>query len=117
MSQPTRLSHGEGPASSPARREELLSLLSTSGTLAGLCITVVAFMNTFDKSRSDVSVVDDVFAICAAVFLLCIYVSFWALKSRTPRVAAVLVTVADGLFLIALTGMTLAAFIMVYTIV
>ncbi|SEQ82866.1 hypothetical protein SAMN04488038_11150 [Solimonas aquatica] len=104
-------------STAPARREELLSLLSTSGTLAGLCITVVAFMNTFDKSRSDVSIADDAFAICAAVFLLCIYVSFWALKSGTSRVAGLLVTVADTLFLIALTGMTLAAFIMVYTIV
>lgn len=100
----------------PARREELLSLLSTSGNLAGLCITVVAFMNTFDKSRSGVSIVDDLFMICAAVFLLCIYCSFWALKTRRPRITGLLVGIADSLFLLALTAMTLAAFIMVYTI-
>ena len=39
------------------RRDELLSLLSTSGSLAGLCITVVALMNTFNKARADVTVV------------------------------------------------------------
>lgn len=106
----------EESSSPPARREELLSLLSTSGTLAGLCITVVAFMNTFDKTRSGVSVVDDLFAVCAAVFLLCIYFSFWALKTRALRIAVLLVAVADVLFLAALTTMTVAAFIMVYTI-
>jgi hypothetical protein len=54
------------------RRDELISLLSTSSELAGLCITVVALMNTYNKARADVTVVDDMLAVCAAVFLLCI---------------------------------------------
>ena len=98
------------------RREELPSLLSTSGALAGLCITVVALMNTLDKSRANVSIVDDVLAVCAAAFLLCIYLIFWALRSHEPSISQVLIKVVDGVFLLAMTSMTLAAFLMIYTI-
>jgi len=102
---------------SPAiRREELLNLLSTSGSLAGLCITIVAFMNTFDKSQASTTIVDDMLAMCAAAFLLCIYLIFWALRSRKPSLAGVLIKVVDAVFLLATTSMTVAAFIMIYTI-
>ena len=98
------------------RRDELLSLLSTSGSLAGLCITIVALMNTFDKKHASVSIIDDMFGACAAVFLLCTYLIFWALRSRSPARSMVLTKILEALFLIALTGMILAAFMMIYTI-
>lgn len=98
------------------RREELLSLLSTSGTLAGLCITVVALMNTFDKTQASVSIVDDMFGICAVAFLLCIYLIFWALRSHSATLSVVLIKTLEGVFLSAMTLMTVAAFFMIYTI-
>jgi len=97
-------------------REELLSLLSTSGSLAGLCITIVALMNTFDKARAQVTLVDDMLALCAGGFLLCIYLIFWALRARRSSLRVILIRVADGVFLLAITSMTLAAFVMIYTI-
>ncbi len=104
------------PNSGNGTRQELLSLLSISGSLAGLCVTVVAFMNTFDKTRAEVSVVDDVFAFCAAGFLLCIYVIFWALRSHKTTLSAILLKVVDGVFLLTLTSMTIAGFAMIYAI-
>lgn len=98
------------------RLEELLSLLSTSGSLAGLCITIVALMNTFNKARAAVSIVDDLLAICAAAFLSCIYLILWALRSRRTSLSVVLIRVVDGVFLLATTTMTIAAFLMVHTI-
>ena len=41
---------------------------SVSTTLSGLCITVVALMNAFEKKVATVSIVDDMFAICALFF-------------------------------------------------
>ncbi|MGA7181122.1 MAG: hypothetical protein WBX11_16270 [Thiobacillaceae bacterium] len=104
------------PNSVSWRREELLSLLSTSGALAGLCITVVALMNTFDKTRASVSIVDDMFGVCAAGFLGCIYLIFWALRSGKASISVVLIKAVEGVFLLAITAMTIAAFIMIYTI-
>ncbi len=98
------------------RREELLSLLSTSAQLAGLCITVVALMNSFDKTGAYISIVDDILAVCAATFLLCIYLIFWALRSQKPSISEALIKVVDGVFLLAMTAMTFAAFMMIYTI-
>ena len=97
-------------------RDELLSLFSVSGTLAGLCITVVAFMNAINRGQSAVTIVDDVLAVCAAGFLTCIYLIFWALKTPNAKLASILIKVVDSLFLLTLTSMTIAAFIMIYTI-
>ena len=98
------------------RREELLSLLSGSAQLAGLCITVVALMNTFDKTRAYISIVDDILAVCAATFLLCIYLIFWVLRSHKPSISEALIKVVDGVFLLAMTAMTFAAFMTICTI-
>jgi hypothetical protein len=106
----------ERPESITARRDELLELHSSSAQLAGLCITVVALMNTFDKSLTRVSIVDDIFAICAAAFLVCIYLIFWALRSYKARVAITLIRLVDGLFLGTISVMTAATFVMIYTI-
>src|ERR1700690_3449342 len=98
------------------RRQELLSLLSTSGTLAGLCITVVALMNTFDRSRAAVTIVDDMFGVCALAFLSCIYLIFWAIRSRKFSIIEMLIKAVEGIFLMAMTFMTVTAFLMMYTI-
>ena len=95
-------------------REELTSLLSLCGTLAGLCIGIVAFINA--AGRGAATRVDDVLAVCAATFLLCIYLIVWALRSRAPRRAAVLARSVEIFFLCALTVMTGAGFVMVYAI-
>jgi hypothetical protein len=97
-------------------RAELLNLLSASATLAGLCITVVALMNTLDRAKSAISITDDVLAICAAAFLLCTYLIFWALRAKSPGLLRVLLKAVDVVFLVSLSAMTLAAFIMIYTI-
>jgi hypothetical protein len=97
------------------KRAELLSLLSASGTLAGLCITVVALMKTFDKTGSAVSIIDDLLAGCAAGFVACIYLIFWALRSPNLVTFSRLGRLVDGVFLLALGSMTGAGFLMVYT--
>jgi hypothetical protein len=118
LREPTSARRATEPASFRGpnwKRAELLSLLSASGTLAGLCITVVAVMNTFDKSGSAVTIIDDLLAGCAAGFVACIYLIFWALRSPNSAMFSNLVRVVDGVFLLALGCMTGAGFLMVYT--
>jgi len=103
-------------ANSSWLREELLHLLSVSATLSGLCITVVALMNAFAKEITTVSVVDDIFAICALLFLICMYLIFTALRMKNTHRLNSVVNLIDFLFLLAMTSMTLAGFVMVYTI-
>jgi uncharacterized membrane protein YjfL (UPF0719 family) len=96
------------------RSGELASLLSLCGTLAGLCIGIVAFINT--SHRGAATLIDDVLAVCAAVFLLCIYLITFALRTRSPKRAALLTRIIELLFLATLTVMTVAGFFMVYTV-
>ncbi len=60
--------------------------------------------------------VEDMWAVCAAALGGSLYLIFWALKTFSPRLAARVIRIADMLFLSALLVMTLAGFIMVYTI-
>ena len=97
-------------------REELLNLLSVSATLAGLCVTVVALMKTLGRNSSSATIADDMFAVCSLLFLANCYLIFWALKTSKPALSNLLVSMLDVVFLVALTLMTGAAFVMVYTV-
>jgi hypothetical protein len=109
--------HGSGVTDSgdpPDQRNELTSLLSLCGTLAGLCIGIVAFIN--GSHRGAATLIDDVLAACAATFLLCIYLITFALRTRDARRTALLTQTIELLFLATLTVMTIAGFFMVYTV-
>jgi hypothetical protein len=97
-------------------RDELLSLLSVSGTLAGLSVTVVALMRTLGTSKLATTIIDDLFALCALLFLTCSYLIFWALRTQREEVARLFIKIVDVVFLVGLTLMTAAAFMMVYTV-
>lgn len=96
-------------------REELRHLLSTSGTMAGLCITAATLFATLRKIDSK-TIVDDIFVLSALLFLLCTYCVFWALRSRHSATSHMLARMADVLFAVALTSMVSAGFIMTYTL-
>jgi hypothetical protein len=97
-------------------RDELLHLLWVSGTLAGLCVTVVAVMHTIGRDAFTTSIIDDLFALCGLLFLTCTYLIFWALRIRQARLARIFIQVVDTVFLVGLTLMTAAGFMMVYTV-
>jgi hypothetical protein len=104
------------PTNNTWLREELLSLLSLSGTMAGLCITGVTLFYTVGKSSRAGTIVDDLLAVCALLFLVCTYVIFFALRIRKPALVALLEKFVDVLFVIALTGMVGTGFVMLYTV-
>ncbi len=97
-------------------REELLHLLSLSGTLAGLCITGVALFRTMGNVSLSATIADDMLTISALLFLICTYAIFFALRGKSTAQADLCEKIADGLFLLALTGMVAAGFVMAYTI-
>lgn len=97
-------------------RDELLALLSVSGTLAGLCITGVTVFHSPEKKSLTTSIVDDTLAFAALLFLVCTYLIFIGLRSKKPCVALWLEKLIDALFLLGLTTMVFAGFVMVYTL-
>lgn len=107
----------QAPVKAPAwQREELLWLLSLSGTMAGLCVTGIALLHAVGPSSRAGTVADDMLSICALLFLLCTYVVFFALRTQREGLARLLDRVVDGLFTLALTLMVGTGFVMVYTV-
>lgn len=97
------------------QREELLWLLSLSGTMAGLCITGVTLFATGRTSAAG-TIADDLLAMAAVVFLVCAYAFFFALRSPSERRALRLETLGDTLLAIGLTMMVLTGVVMAYTV-
>lgn len=98
-------------------REELLHLLPLSGSLAGLCIGSITLFRVVGKAAAVSSVADDLLAVCALLFLVCTYLTFWALRTHAPRRAALLVALVDVAFLLALTVLVGVGFLLVYAVV
>lgn len=97
-------------------REELTHLLSLSGNLAGLSITGVTIFHTFGAASATATIVDDILAVTALLFLLCCYISFFALRSNRSSLTMKLIWITDTLFLLALTLMVASGFLMLYTL-
>ena len=95
-------------------RDEMLHLLSLSGTLSGICVTGVTLLHTAGKASLQETLADDILAISALMFLLCTYMIFFTLRTRQESLALTLEKVVDTIFLLALTGMVTSGFIMVY---
>jgi hypothetical protein len=97
-------------------REELLQLLSVSGTLAGLAITGVAMFRSLGRETMSTTIADDLLAIAALIFLLCSYIIFFGLRTEREALARKFERFVDLLFLLGLTVMVASGFIMVYSV-
>jgi len=114
MSDPSHLPAAPAPDGAtpydPARdRDVLLRLLSVTASLAGLCIAALGFMEIGAPDAGVRSFADEVIALDGLLFVFCVYLILWALRTtRVPRVR-ILTRVIDVVFLFALTTMLLAS--------
>ncbi len=97
-------------------RDELLHILTLSATLAGLCVTGVTLFHTMGNNAVRATSADDLLVTSAFLFLLCTYIIFFALRTKQGVLAVNLEKLADTLFLLALTGMVISGFVMLYTV-
>jgi len=74
-------------------------ILPTSATMAGVSITVVSLVRLLETHAGIATIIDDIAAVAAVVFLLSVFLSFMSL--RTPGAAGV-ERYADGVFLFGL---------------
>ncbi len=95
-------------------RDVLLRLLSVTASLAGLCMAALGFMEAGSPEASLRTYADEVIAFDALLFVVCVYLILWALRTIDVRRAYVLGRVVDWVFLAALTTMLVAAAYIVY---
>ena len=95
-------------------RDVLLRLLSVTASLAGLCIAALGFIEMGDGSASMRTYADELIAFDALLFVCCVYLILWALRTRSARRAHALARTVDAVFLFALTTMLIAAAYIIY---
>jgi hypothetical protein len=98
-------------------RDVLLRLLSVTASLAGLCIAALGFLEASDRSALAGSFADEVIAIDAVLFVSCVYLILWALRTSSPRRADLLSRIINGIFLFALTTLLLASTYVIFWLV
>lgn len=95
----------------------LLSLLSTSGTQAGLSMALVGIVNLKIVDTKVETIADDMFLFSSLGFLIVCYLVFFALRRiRSPKVQ-IWTTMIDVVFLFSITLLVMAGFVVVYAFV
>ena len=95
-------------------RDVLLRLLSVTASLAGLCMAALGLIEYGSPATSSRTYADEVIAFDVLLFVACVYLILWALRTLSVRRAYTLGRVVDWVFLLALTTMLLAATYIVY---
>ena len=99
----------------PAKdRDVLLRLLSVSASLAGLCIAALGFIEYGTPEAALRAYADEVIAFDALLFVCCVYLILWALRTSSLPRARKLSKLVDIVFLVALTTMLVASGYIVY---
>jgi hypothetical protein len=97
-------------------RDAMFSLLSTSGTLAGIGVGLVGFINV-GRGGVAATLADDILLLSALGFLVVCYLVFFAVRNDNPGTARRMMQVIDLLFLASMTLMVLAGFIVAYALI
>jgi hypothetical protein len=95
-------------------RDVLLRLLSVTASLAGLCIAALGFLEAADRPQLDHSYADELIALDAFLFVGCVYLILWALRTSRPERAVRLGRIVDIVFLFALTTLLVASAYIIY---
>ncbi len=95
-------------------RDVLLRLLSVTASLAGLCMAALGFMEYSTPEAAYRTFADEIIALDALLFVCCVYLILWALRTTSVPLAHRLGRVVDWVFLVALTTMLVAAGYIVY---
>ena len=97
-------------------RDLLLRVLSVQASLAGFSIAAIGLIRFSTRSQSFSTFADDLLGLCALVFLVSTYLTFWALRTRSDARMQWLARWVDGLFLAGLTGLVTAGFMILYAL-
>jgi drug/metabolite transporter (DMT)-like permease len=98
----------------PLERDIAIHIFSASAAMVGVCLTVISIVQTFARSREVQTLVDDVLAIKALVFLCACLLSYWALRTRSIRRMHRVESAADMVFLTGLCGTVCACGMIVW---
>ena len=95
--------------------DSLDTLVSASGTLAGIALALVGVLSAKNSLTKTETVADDFFLFSSIGFLIVLAICYLAQKERSPSRTARTQKTAEWLFSISLGLLLIAGFVIVYT--
>jgi hypothetical protein len=95
----------------------LLTLLSVSAAMAGVCLTAIGLVSVIEAIRSLRVWVDDMLAIGALLFSLVTLLSFLGIRTNVRYSWRSYLLVLDVLFCIGIVTMVLASLLLTYVVI
>ena len=89
-------------------------IFTVSAGMVGVCITVIGIINIITSAKKIATLIDDITAINAVIFLLACIISYIAIKTRGKQLRLLLEKIADGIFISGLILMVIICFSIVY---
>lgn len=111
--------NSESHSGPPTTGEGRLSghIFAVSAGLVGVCLTVVGLFNIFRQPGASGGMADNLIAIDAMIFLLACLSAYLALRSERQAQWRRLERLADGLFLLGISGMVLISAMIAYELI
>ncbi len=106
--------HPPNKNDAPLERDIAIHIFSASAAMVGVCLTVISIVQTFTRSQLVQTLVDDVLAVNALIFLCACLLSYWALRTRSLKRMHRVESAADVVFLIGLVGTVCACGMLVW---
>jgi membrane protease YdiL (CAAX protease family) len=91
------------------------NILSASSSLLGFCLVVITSFHLTGKADS--SIIDEFTSVIAMFLIFSGFCSFLSLRSTNPLIKQRMETVAEYLFLVALTGVMLIILLLVFNLI
>jgi hypothetical protein len=94
-----------------------IHIFSVSAALVGVCLTVISVVRVIITATKINTVVDDILAADALLFLTSCLLAYWAMRSRTEKRMRLVERVADTVFIAGLLLMAIVCGLITYAIV
>ncbi len=104
-------------ANSETREYDLtMHVFTVSSAMVGVCLTAIGLLRLVAAQTNVQTLGDDLLAVAAVLFVLCVFLAFWSFKSKKAVVRRRLRVLVDILFLFGLTLMGAICAIIAYAI-
>jgi hypothetical protein len=95
----------------------LLTLLSVSAAMVGVCLTAVGLVSVIEALNKLEGWVDDLLAVGSLLFSIVTLLSFLGIRTRIRKVWPRYILVLDVLFCFGIVTMVVASFLLTYVVI
>ena len=100
----------------PLEHDIAIHIFTASAALVGVCLTVISIVRSFTEAHKIQTLVDDLLAVNAMIFLCACLLSYCALRTRGYQRMHRVESAADTAFLIGMAGMVIACGMIVWAL-